>query len=79
MRCTGMTPAEMRDCLAQGQHERVKKRISSLKHFVSTYAGQMILHTGGAMSQPVICRFCGADDEGINQDLLHLTDPSLLE
>ncbi len=69
----------MRDCLAQGQHERVRERISSLKHFVSTFAGQMVLHTGAALSQPVICRFGGADDGAFNQDLQQLTDSSLLE
>lgn len=60
---------EMRDCLAEGQHERVRERISYLKHFVSTFAGRMLLQTGAAPSQPVICHFAGADKGDLNQDL----------
>ena len=68
----------MRDCLAQGQHDRVRERISYLKHFVSTFAGQMLLHLGAAQSQPVICRFGGAEGAGFNQDLQQLRDASSL-
>ena len=65
---------EMRDCLAQGQHESVRERISYLKSFVSTFAGQMLLRTGAAPSQPVICHFAGADDGDSIQDVQQLTD-----
>ena len=68
----------MRDCLAQGEHDRVRERISYLKQLVSTYAGQMLLHIGAAQTQPVICHFGGTEGAGFDQALQQLRDPSSL-
>ena len=67
----------MRDFLAQGQHERVRERISGLKHFLSTFAGQMLLRVGAAQPQPVICHFGSPEDASDKQELQLVTDPSM--
>lgn len=81
MRCqsvlllSGMSPAEMHDCLAQGQNEMVRERVTKLKRFLSTFAGQMHLLVEEPQSEPVICRFGGANDAGY-EDTRQLMDAS---